>query len=321
MPTHSPTICIYNYVYLDHLYVAYACPWAQRALIVRTLKGLEDVITVTVVYPIWQKTSDDPLDEHHGWVFGDSENNSGKPLVNTIGLGGPFPAAYPGNDPDPILGAKSIREVYEKVNDTDGKYTVPILWDKKLNTIVSNESSEIIRMLNSEFNEFAKNPNLDLYPNKNIQQIEDANDWIYPNINDGVYRCGFAITQPAYDAAIDDLTKAFDKLESILKKQRFVAGNTMTLADVRLFVTLLRFDEVYFVYFKTNTRSVAHTPAVLNYCRDIYQMPGVAETVNMEQIKLHYYASHPNLNRWSIVPRGSNFESLLKEPHHRENMM
>jgi len=300
-----------------HLYVAYACPWAHRTLIVRALKGLEDVISITVVHPVWQKTkTDDPKDAHNGWIFGDPE---GSPFTNVIGKGGSFQPAYPGNEPDPINHAKTVREVYEKANDTDGKYTVPILWDKDLGTIVSNESSEIIRMLNSEFNEFAQNPDLDLYPVDQRDEINAANEWVYPTLNNGVYRCGFATSQAAYDRAITELTESFDRVESILSKQRYIAGDTLTEADVRLFVTLLRFDEVYCVYFKTNTRMVATSPAILNYCREIYQMPGVAATVNMEQIKLHYYCSHPVLNTYSIVPRGSGFENLLKVPHDRDN--
>lgn len=167
----------------DHLYVAYACPWAHRTLITRGLKGLEDTISVSVVHPVWRKTKpEDPKDSHSGWVFADPD---GKPYPNTIGLGGPFAAAYENNEPDTILGAKSIREVYEISGDTDGKYTVPILFDKKLKTIVSNESSEIIRMLNSEFNEFAKYPDLDLYPEDLVDKVEAINDKVYPNINNG----------------------------------------------------------------------------------------------------------------------------------------
>jgi len=166
-----------------HLYVAYACPWAHRTLITRALKGLEDSISVTVVHPVWKKTRPDDLkDQHAGWVFGD---RNGKPYKNTIGLGGPFPAAYKNNEVDSILGAKTVREIYEKSGDTDGKYTVPILYDKKLKTIVSNESSEIIRMLNSEFNEFATNPELDLYPEDDVDKIEAINDKVYPNLNNG----------------------------------------------------------------------------------------------------------------------------------------
>ena len=300
-----------------HLYVAYACPWAHRTLITRALKGLEDTISVTVVHPIWKKTKPE-VDNHAGWVFGDA---TGATMTNSEGRGGPFPAAYPGNDPEPFFGAMSIRALYDIAEDTDGKYTVPILWDKEKKTIVSNESSEIIQMLNSEFNDFATNPDLDLNPSDMLQAMKEVDDWIYPNINNGVYRCGFAKSQEAYDVAIGELTEAFDKVDAILQKQRYIAGDKFTLSDIRLFVTLLRFDEVYVVYFKTNTRSVAHTPAILNYCREIYQMPGVKETVNMEQIKTHYFASHPMLNPYSILPRGADFEKLLQEPHNRESIL
>ena len=214
--------------------------------------------------------------------------------------------------------AKSIRDVYERAEDTDGKYTVPILWDKKLNTIVSNESAEIIRMLNSEFNDFSSTPNLDLYPKDLRDKIDEVNEWVYPNINNGVYRCGFAKSQEAYDKAIDDLTEAFDKVDAILQKQRYICGDRLTEADIRLFATLVRFDEVYVVYFKTNTRTVTHTPAILNYCREIYQL--VKDTVNMEQIKTHYYTSHPTLNHYSVIPRGNDFVKLLEEPHNRAEM-
>lgn len=301
-----------------HLFVAYACPWAHRTLLVRSLKGLEKHIDVTIVHPVWQRTRpDSDTDQHAGWVFGQPD---GEPLVNKDGNGGPFPSAYPGNEPEPFFGCKSIREVYEQANDTGGKYSVPVLWDKKKGTIVSNESSEIIRMFNSQLNEFAGNPELDLYPEAMRETIDEINSWVYPTINNGVYRCGFAKSQEAYDEAITELTESFDKTESILQKQRYIAGDKFTEADIRLFVTLLRFDEVYVVYFKTNTRSVARSDAILNYCREIYQMPGVKETVNMEQIKTHYYCSHPILNHYSVIPRGTDFVKLLEEPHNRESL-
>ena len=175
-------------------------------------------------------------------------------------------------------------------------------------------------MLSSEFNDFAKNPELDIYPEKLRDEIDKVNDWVYPTINNGVYRCGFAQSQQAYDKAIAELTEAFDRVEDILSNQRYIAGDTFTEADIRLFVTLLRFDEVYVVYFKTNTRSVANSPAILEYCREIYQMPGVKETVNMEQIKAHYYCSHPTLNLYSIIPKGPDFMKLLEQPHSRDKM-
>jgi putative glutathione S-transferase len=175
-------------------------------------------------------------------------------------------------------------------------------------------------MLNSEFNDFSKNPDLNMYPDDLQETIDAVNEWIYPNINNGVYRCGFAKSQEAYDIAIADLTEAFDKVDGILQKQRYIAGDKFTEADIRLFVTLLRFDEVYIVYFKTNTRSVEKTPAILDYCREIYQMPGVKETVNMEQIKTHYFCSHPELNYYSIIPKGPDFVKLLEEPHNRDKV-
>jgi putative glutathione S-transferase len=241
--------------------------------------------------------------------------------METLGRGGLFPAAYPNNEPDPFMQAKSIREIYEAVGDTEGKYTVPILFDKHKKTIVSNESSEIIRMLNKEFNHLAKNSDLDLYPDQNREAIDEVNAWVYPTINNGVYRCGCATTQTAYDTAIEQLTESFDRIEKILHSQRYIAGNELTEADIRLFVTLVRFDEVYTVYFKTNTRSVANSTNMLNYCRDIYQMPGVKETVNMEQIKAHYYASHPILNHYSIIPKGDDFLKLLEQPHDRDRFV
>ncbi|EED89782.1 glutathione s-transferase [Thalassiosira pseudonana CCMP1335] len=274
-----------------HLYVAAACPWAHRTMVTRAVKGLQDVISCTVVMPVWQKTSEDPQDKHCGWSFAKKD--------------------------DPVFAASNIREIYEKVGDIDGKYTVPILFDKKLNTIVSNESSEIIQMLNSQFNEFASFPDVELEPQDMKEAMEEVNSWIYPSINNGVYRCGFATSQHAYDNAIEELTSAFDRLEDILSKQRFIAGDRFTLADIRLFVTLLRFDEVYVVYFKTNTRSVATSPVLLNYCRELYQMQGVADTVDMHQIKEHYYCSHPDLNKYSVIPKGPGFESMLKLPHNR----
>lgn len=274
-----------------HLYVSHACPWAHRTVIVLNLKGLQDVIGVTYVHPTWQFTRPG-VDDHRGWVFGSFLD--GKPLSNTAGIGS-FPSHW--GEEDPNMGAKCIRDIYEMANDTTGKYILPVLWDKKHKTIVSNESADIMRMLNSEFNDFAKNPDLDLYPSHLQKDIDAVNGWVYPSINNGVYRCGLASTQDMYDAAIDELTEAFDKIDEILQKQRFLVGSTFTEADVRLFVTLIRFDEVYDIYFKCNTRSVAGTPTLLNYVREIYQMDGITETCRMDMIKAHYYTSHVELNK------------------------
>lgn len=301
-----------------HLYASYACPGSHRALIVRALKGLEDIVSVTIVHPTWQHTNpDDARDKHRGWIFGDPD---GKPFHNTMGRGGPFPPAYPCNTPDPVLNAYSVRNLYEYANDTSGKYTIPLLWDKKLNTIVNNESSDISYMLNSSFNEFSQNPNLDLYTEDDedgLDRLNEVSQWLYPMMIHGVYRCGFAKTQRAYDQAIEELTEAFDAADELLQHQRYLTGDILTDADIRLFVTLLRFDEVYAFYFKANTRLVIMTPALLNFCREIYQMPGVAETCQMDQIKAHFFGSHAEWNKYSVVPRGLDFMRYLDMPHDR----
>ena len=302
-----------------HLYASYACPGSHRALIVRALKGLEDVVSATIVHPTWRHTNlNDSEDKHRGWVFGDP---NGKPFHNTTGRGGPFPAAYPGNDPDPILGAYSVRELYEYASDTSGKYTIPLLWDKKLGTIVNNESSDISYMLNSCLNEFSSNPDLDLYTEDDedgLDKLNEISQWLYPMMIHGVYRCGFAKTQTAYDHAIEELTAAFDMADELLQRQRYLTGDTLTDADIRLFVTLLRFDEVYAFYFRANTRLVMLTPALLNFCRELYQMPGIEETCRMDQIKAHFFGSHAEWNKYSVIPRGLGFMQLLDLPHDRD---
>lgn len=296
-----------------HLYVAHACPWSHRTAIVRNMKGLQEVIGITYVHPTWQYTKPN-VDDHRGWVFGSKD---GKSFTNTSGVGC-FPSSW--GEEDEITHSKTVREIYEKCGDTNGKFILPILYDKKEDTIVSNESTEIMRMFNNEFDAFSKNPDLDLYPCHMADKIDEVNAWIYPTINNGVYRCGLASTQEEYDAAIDALTESFDRIEMILKRQRFIAGDEFTEADIKLFVTLLRFDEVYDVYFKCNTRSVASTPTVLNYVRHIFQMPGIMETCRIDMIKAHYFTSHVELNKYSIIPRGDNFEELLKEVHNRDSI-
>mmetsp|Transcript_9366 Transcript_9366/g.13879 ORF Transcript_9366/g.13879 Transcript_9366/m.13879 type:complete len:552 (-) Transcript_9366:137-1792(-) len=292
-----------------HLIVAHACPWTHRCMITRAMKGLQDAISICIVHPIWQRTKPDvENDAHCGWIFANAE---GGKLTNTLGLGGPFLACYPGNEQDPIKNVHSVRDLYEMCGDSNGKYTLPILWDLKENTIVSNESVDIMRMFNSSFAQFAKNEHIELYPEELREKIDDVNKWIYPSLNNGVYKCGLAGTQAAYDKAINELTLSFDCVDAILQKQKYIAGDVFTEADVRLFVTLIRFDEVYSIYFKTNTRSVMYTPSMMRYCREIYRIPGVAETCNFEQIKAHYFCSHPSLNKLSIIPRGPNFEMKL----------
>jgi putative glutathione S-transferase len=225
-------------------------------------------------------------------VFGNPE---GEPFYNTAGLGGPFPARYPGTDPDTVNNCFSIREIYEKVNDRSGKYTLPIMWDKKLNTIVSNESSDIMRMLNSEFNEFATNPQVDLYPEELQQKIDYVNAWVYPTFNNGVYRCGFSTTQAVYDNAIDVLTKSFDHINEILKKQIFLVGNQITEANIRVFVTLVRFDEVYMQYISRLILEMS------SWLQPFWTFAAVC--IRWRALQRHA-TLHAELNKFSVIPRG-----------------
>lgn len=294
-----------------HLYISYACPWASRCEAVRQLKGLDHVIGLSVVHPVWQRTRPSQ-DEHAGWTFKDP---SDPPGPNQKGFGS---FDNEGCVPDTINNAKFVRDLYELCNDTGGKYTVPVLWDKKLGTIVNNESVEIIRMFNSSFNDFARNPKLDLYPKELASKIDEVNEWIYHSINNGVYKCGFATSQSAYEEAFKGLFQGLDRCEDILSKQRYIAGDVFTEADIRLFVTLIRFDEVYVVYFKTNKKLIHEYPHLSNYVKEIYQMPKVKATVNMKHIKTHYYCSHPRLNYYAIVPVGG--DPWQEESHNRDDL-
>ena len=255
-----------------------------------------------------------------GRVFGDPY---GEEFANTIGRGGPFPPAYSNTEPDPELNAFSVRELYEHAGDNSGKYTIPLLWDKQKKTIVNNESSDIAYMLNSSFNHIAKNPDLDLYTEDDEEgraKLNEVNEWLAPLMIHGIYRCGFAKNQIAYDLAIAELCEAYDRADDILQVQRYLTGDTLTDADIRLFVTLIRFDEVYAFYFKANARLVMLTPSLLNFCREIYQMPGIAETCDMDQIKAHFYGSHAEWNKYSVIPRGLGFMELLDMPHDRDEL-
>eukprot|EP00270_Netrium_digitus_P002974 TRINITY_DN13373_c0_g1_i1.p1 TRINITY_DN13373_c0_g1~~TRINITY_DN13373_c0_g1_i1.p1 ORF type:complete len:324 (+),score=74.52 TRINITY_DN13373_c0_g1_i1:182-1153(+) len=270
------------------LYVSLACPWACRTLAVRKLKGLEHVIGVTVVASVFRPTRPG-LDNHTGWYF--VENEGEEPFTS----------------PDPINGAKFVRDLYEiadPVAASMGRFSVPVLWDKEKKTIVNNESSEIIRMLNFEYNHLAKNPSLDLYPEKLRPSIDEVNDWVYNNINNGVYKCGFSSTQAAYDQAVASLFESLDRAEEILSRQRYIAGSVLTEADIRLFVTLIRFDEVYTVHFKCNKKLIREYPNLFNYTKEIYQVPGISDTVDFFHINNHYYRSH-SINVFGIVPVGS----------------
>ncbi|CAD6228378.1 unnamed protein product [Miscanthus lutarioriparius] len=280
-----------------HLYVSYACPWASRCLAFLKLKGLDHAIGVTAVKPIFERTKE--TDDHLGWVFPATADEE------------------PGAEPDLLNGARSVRELYEIASTNyAGKPTVPVLWDKQLKTVVNNESSEITRMLNTEFNDIAGNPGLDLYPAHLRASIDEVNELVYDAINNGVYKCGFAKKQGPYDEAVARLYEALDKCEEILGKQRYICGNQLTEADIRLFVTLIRFDEVYAVHFKCNKKLLREYPNLFNYTKDIYQIPGISSTVNMEHIRKHYYGSHPSINPYGIIPAGPNID--YNAPHDRE---
>ena len=268
-----------------HLYVSYACPWAHRTLIFRVLKKLQDIITVDVVHP-------DMGEE--GWKF----------------------AEFPGATRDTVNHCDFLHQVYTLAQaDYTGIVTVPVLWDKQRKTIVNNESSEIIRMLNSVFNHLTGDQS-DYYPENLRTEIDTINEPIYDSVNNGVYRCGFATTQQAYEKAFDALFGMLDQLEARLSKQRYLVGNRLTEADWRLLPTLLRFDPVYVGHFKCNLRRIADYPNLSNYLRDLFQQPGVAQTFFLDHIKRHYYYSHPSINPTRIVPKGPLIDYFA--PHDRE---
>ena len=270
-----------------HLYVSLACPWAHRTLILRSLRGLEDVISVSVV---------DAYMTGDGWHF--EERN--------------------GSSHDHVLGKQYLREVYQHADPTfTGRVTVPVLFDKETGRIVNNESTEIIRMLNEEFGpDLAKNPQVDLYP-EGLREASDAmRERIYSRFNNGVYRSGFARSQRAYERAVTDVFDVLDEMEAVLATQRYLVSDThMTEADICAFGTLVRFDPVYVGHFKCSLRRIADYQHLPNYLRDIYQTPGIAKTVHIGQIKEHYYRSHESVNPTRIIPLGPSFD--LDAPHGR----
>eukprot|EP01111_Echinosteliopsis_oligospora_P019846 TRINITY_DN9816_c0_g1_i1.p1 TRINITY_DN9816_c0_g1~~TRINITY_DN9816_c0_g1_i1.p1 ORF type:complete len:332 (-),score=92.87 TRINITY_DN9816_c0_g1_i1:31-1026(-) len=277
-----------------HLYVSLACPWAHRTMLFRKLKGLEDVIGLSVVHYYMGE---------YGWSF--KKEHKGDVDDATTG--------------DSVHNFDFLRQVYMKSDpDYNGRITVPVLWDKHKNVIVNNESSEIIRILNKEFNAFAKNPSLDLCPEELRADIDKMNEYVYPNINNGVYRCGFATSQQAYEEAFRDLFTALDKIEDVLSKSRFLTGDKFTEADVRLFTTLIRFDVVYVGHFKCNKKQIRQYPAIYNYLKELYQHPSIKPTVNFKHIKNHYYMSHPSINPTGVVPVGPD-PSDLDSPHNRSS--
>ncbi|GAB4150942.1 MAG: glutathione S-transferase family protein [Sphingomonadales bacterium] len=256
-----------------HLYVSLACPWAHRTLIMRTLKGLEDMISVSVVH--WAM-----LDK--GWTFKDG----------------------PGVVPDPLIGADFLHQIYTQAEaDYSGRVTVPVLWDKQTGTIVNNESSEIIRMFNSAFDDVGAKPG-DYYPADLRDAIDRINARVYDTVNNGVYKAGFATSQQAYEEAVWPLFESLDWLEGLLSQSRFLTGAHLCEADIRLWTTLIRFDAVYHGHFKCNIRRLADYPHLWAFTRDLYQMPGVEQTVDFDHIKRHYYGSHKTINPSGVVPVG-----------------
>ena len=260
-----------------HLYVSLACPWASRTLMIRTLKGLEDMISISVVHPLMLE---------HGWTFEEGEGVIG----------------------DPIFQARYLHEIYTAVKpDYTGRVTVPVLFDKKTKTIVNNESSEIIRMLNTAFDGLRAKPG-NYVPDQWLEEIDAVNDFVYHRINNGVYKAGFATKQEVYEEEVTALFAALDQMEERLAGQDYLVGNRLTEADIRLFTTLVRFDAVYFGHFKCNLKPLTAYPNLWAYTKRIYQLPGMAQTVNFGHIKRHYYGSHKTINPTGVIPMGPTLD-------------
>ena len=260
-----------------HLYVSLACPWASRTLMIRTLKGLEDMISISVVHPLMLE---------QGWTFEEGEGVIG----------------------DPIFQARYLHQVYTAVKPNyTGRVTVPVLFDKKTKTIVNNESSEIIRMLNTAFDGLGAKPG-NYVPDQWLEEIDAVNDFVYHRINNGVYKAGFATKQEVYEEEVAALFAALDQMEERLAGQDYLVGNRLTEADIRLFTTLVRFDAVYFGHFKCNLKPLTAYPNLWAYTKRIYQLPGMAQTVNFDHIKRHYYGSHKTINPTGVIPMGPTLD-------------
>lgn len=273
-----------------HLYVSLACPWAHRTLILRELKGLTPHIGVSIVHS-------DMLEE--GWMFTGPQIDSDAQVR------------------DQLFDARCYHEIYTRAQPGySGRVTVPVLWDTQRNTIVSNESSEIIQMFNSAFNELTGNT-VDYYPEVLRAEIDEVNQRVYDSVNNGVYKCGFATTQAAYQSAYHELFETLDWLENRLSQQRYLVGNQITLADWRLFTTLVRFDAVYVGHFKCNKKRIVDYPNLQNYVRELYQIDGIAGTVDMTHIKRHYYYSHRTINPHGVIPLGPELSFTAKHDRHR----
>lgn len=268
-----------------HLYVSYACPWAHRTLIVRALKELEDIISVSVVGKLMLE---------NGWTFDKADGSSG----------------------DTLYGSEFLHQIYTRADSSySGRVTVPVLWDKKTQTIVSNESSEIIRMFNTAFDSLGAAEG-HYYPEAQQDHINDINERIYDTVNNGVYKAGFATTQAAYEAALHPLFGSLNWLEEKLETQRFLTGSELTEADIRLFTTLIRFDPVYVGHFKCNLKMLKDYPNLWAYTRDIYNLPGIQATVHMDHIKGHYYGSHKTINPTRVIPFGPNLDYSNPQNRH-----
>lgn len=268
-----------------HLYIARPCPWAHGTVLVRTLTGLSDVISMDIL---------DPYREAEGWQFSPDRDDC---------------------TPDTVNGLSYLREAYVAADPAfTGRVSVPVLWDKHQNTIVNNESIEIMRMLDRAFDEH-KTRDVTLYPEALEAEIDDVVEQLYESVNNGVYRAGFAKTQAAYDQAVSELFDALDHWESVLADQRYLVGDRLTLADLRLFATLVRFDSVYHTHFKCNVRRIVDYPNLWNFTKELYQLPGVAETVNMQHITEHYYMTHTSINPKQIIAAGPDLD--FTEPHDR----
>ncbi len=269
-----------------HLYVSLACPWAHRTLIMRKLKGLEALIPVSVVHPLMLE---------NGWTFGSD---------------------FPGATGDALYHHDFLWQLYtQAMPDYSGRVTVPVLWDKERNTIVSNESAEIIRMFNSAFDAHGARAG-DYYPQALRPKIDELNEWIYNTVNNGVYKAGFATSQQAYDEAVESVFHSLARLEELLDRHRYLTGNSLTEADIRLWTTLVRFDPVYVTHFKCDRYRISDYPNLYGFLRDIYQLPGIAETVNIDHIRNHYYRSHKTINPTGIISTGPHQD--LDAPHGRD---
>ena len=268
-----------------HLYVSWACPWAHRTIIVRKLKQLESVIGMTVV---------DPVRDERGWAFREG----------------------PGHSLDPINGFQFLSEAYTATDPRyRGRVTVPVLWDKETKRVVTNSDDDLMRMFNTAFDRFTGST-IDLYPKDLRKEIDDLNAFIYENVNDGVYRAGFATSQQVYEEAARRLFDALDQLDARLADRRYLFGSRVVETDWRLFVTLVRFDAVYVGHFKCNLRRIADYPNLSNYLRELYQFPSIAETVDFHHIKQHYYYSHETINPHRVVPKGPALDFTM--PHNRD---